>query len=95
VSDLDELVSDLMQDPLFSAEYEKLRWRLELTKSLVSARRKAGLTAEEPARKAGISRHRLSLLESGSGTPDIRDLRRAAKALGLALRIELIPGKAA
>ena len=95
MSDLNEFVSDLTQEPLFSAEYQKLRWRLDLTESLVSTRRNAGLTAEELARKAGISRYRMSRLESGGGTPDMRALRRAAKALGLTLRIELIPGKAA
>ena len=95
MSDLDDLISELEIDPLFAAEYGKLRLRRDITGSLVSARRKAGLTQAELSQKAGISLHRNLSLESGRGSPDMRDLRRAAEALNLRLRIALIPGKAA
>ena len=91
MSDLDELTEELLQDPSFAEEYEKLKGERDLTMSLINARQNAGLTQKELSKKTGISQADISRLENGSRNPSIALLQRIADALNLSLRIEMIP----
>lgn len=53
--------------------------------ALRDARRKAGWTQEELARKAGLHPVTLSRYETGDREPDLGSLRRIASALGVPL----------
>lgn len=54
-----------------------------LAKTLYSLRTEKGLSMEELAVKAGITRPAISMYESGDRNPSVHVLYRIAKALGL------------
>ena len=89
VSDLEGLTADLMADPRFREEYERIRQEWELPESVLAARQKAGLTREELARRANVSLSAVKGLEDRAKIPGLARLRRIAEALGLNLRITL------
>ncbi|WP_232023449.1 hypothetical protein [Thiomicrorhabdus aquaedulcis] len=53
---LDELKSELMQQPDFKKEYDALEEEFKLIEVLVDMRQKAGLTQEEIAQKIGTKK---------------------------------------
>lgn len=51
-------------------------------------RKRAGLSQNQLAKKSGISRQAISLLEAGHGNPKVETLRALGKALKMQVRIE-------
>ena len=90
-SDLQELIEESMQDPEFKKEYEALEPEREITRVILDARIRAGLTQNELAAKTGISQADISRLEHGTRNPSIELLKRLADALDSTLRIEFVP----
>lgn len=91
MSDLDELTNEFMQDPEFRKEYEALKPERDLTMTLISARKEAGMTQAELSERTGISQADISRLENGSRNPSLALLERIAEALNSTLRIEFVP----
>lgn len=89
MSDLGMLTAELMQDPLFREEYERLQTERELQDSVIAAREKAGLTQKELARKSGVCLSAVKGLEESGRLPGLAKLRRIADALNLNFRITL------
>jgi len=58
------------------------RIRLKLAKNIVKLRKKAGMTSEELAKKAGLSRSSLNYIERGISDPRLSSLVGIAGALG-------------
>ena len=90
-SDLQELIEESMQDPEFKKEYEALEPEREITRVILDARIRAGLTQNELAAKTGISQADISRLEHGTRNPSVDLLKRLAEALDSTLRIEFVP----
>ena len=93
MSDLQELTDELMQDPDFKKEYEALQPEMDITRAILDARIRAGMTQMELAEKSGISQADICRLEKGTRNPSIALLKRLADAMDSTLRIEFVPKK--
>ncbi|WP_022765496.1 helix-turn-helix domain-containing protein [Butyrivibrio sp. XPD2006] len=93
MSDLQELTNELMQDPDFKKEYEALQPEMNITRAILDARIRAGMTQTELAEKSGISQADICRLEKGTRNPSIALLKRLADAMDSTLRIEFVPKK--
>ena len=93
MSDLQELTDELMQDSDFKKEYEALQPEMNITRAILDARIRAGMTQMELAEKSGISQADICRLEKGTRNPSIALLKRLAEAMDSTLRIEFVPKK--
>ncbi len=93
MSDLQELTDELMQDSDFKKEYEALQPEMDITRAILDARIRAGMTQMELAEKSGISQADICRLEKGTRNPSIALLKRLAEAMDSTLRIEFVPRK--
>ena len=93
MSDLQELTNELMQDSDFKKEYEALQPEMNITRAILDARIRAGMTQMELAEKSGISQADICRLEKGTRNPSIALLKRLADAMDSTLRIEFVPKK--
>lgn len=91
MSDLQELTKELMQDEEFRIEYEALQPEMDITRAMMDARIRAGLTQNELSKKSGISQADISRLENGTRNPSLSLLKRLAEALDTTLKIEFVP----
>ena len=91
MSDLQELTKELMLDEEFRSEYEALQPEMEITRAILNARLRAGLTQTELSRKSGISQADISRLENGTRNPSLSLLKRLAEAMNTTLKIEFVP----
>ena len=90
-SDLDNLLDELMEDPGFRAEYERIQPEYEIKRALIQARIDAGMTQVQLSEATGISQADISRLENGTRNPSIGLLQRLAEAMNSTLRIEFVP----
>jgi len=89
-----EMVEDWKKDPAFRREYDALEEEFVLFDELLKARKKAGLTQEEVARRMGTKVPAVARLEAGGGSkkhsPSVKTLRKYAEAVGCDLEIKLV-----
>lgn len=93
VTKLSDLKEQLMQDPVFRTEYEKIDEQYELVEVLVCARKSANLTQSELAERLGTTQSAIARMEGARVSPSIATLRRYAKATGNRLKVEFVPLK--
>ena len=86
-----EMKAELMQDPEFRAEYERLRPEFELAQTIIAARATQGLTQAELAARMETSQSYIARLESGRVLPSMRTWQRLAAATGTRPRVTLEP----
>lgn len=79
---LNNLKNRALQNPEVKAEYESLSEEFALIDSLISMRKKSGLTQEDVAQKMGTQKSNISRLEKGSGNPSWKTLQNYAHACG-------------
>ena len=91
MSDLQDLTKELMQDPEFRKEYNALQPEMDITRAILNARIRAGLTQKQLSEKTGISQADISRLENGTRNPSLALLKRMAEAMDTTLRIEFVP----
>ena len=91
MSDLQELTNELMQDEEFRQEYEAIQPELDITRAIMDARIKAGITQSQLSKRSGISQADISRLENGTRNPSLNLLKRLAAAMDSTLKIEFIP----
>ena len=91
MSDLQELTNELMQDEEFRQEYEAIQPELDITRAIMDARIKAGITQTQLSKRSGISQADISRLENGTRNPSLNLLKRLAAAVDSTLKIEFIP----
>ena len=60
MSDLQELTNELMQDEEFRQEYEAIQPELDITRAIMDARIKAGITQTQLSKRSGISQADIS-----------------------------------
>jgi transcriptional regulator with XRE-family HTH domain len=80
-----------MKDPDYVGEYEALDEEFALALAVAKARRRAGLSQSELARRMKTTQSTVARLESGRGLPSTRTLDRFAKATGHRLKISFTP----
>lgn len=66
---------------------------MEVVTAFAEARKKAGLTQNELARRTGISQVNISKMERGHANPSLRTLIRIAEGMDMVMRVELTPGE--
>lgn len=90
-------VSDLHQrwlkQPKYRKAYDALQQEFVLADAVIAARKRAGLTQQQLARKMRTTQPVIARLESGSTRPSLRTLERLAEATGSRLLISFQPRK--
>ena len=76
----------------FKKAYEDLEEEYRLTREMLAARSKFGLTQEAVAELMGTTKSAVSRLEgAGKHAPSLTTLRKYARAVGCRLEIKLVP----
>ncbi len=91
MSDLHEITNELMADEEFRREYEAIQPEQDITRAIMDARIKAGMTQMQLSERSGISQADISRMENGNRNPSLNLLKRLAKAMNMTLRIEFVP----
>jgi len=77
-----ELVGPLLPRPDARGQYPAVQYtRAAIARKVVKARRQAGLTQSELARRAGIRPETLNRIEKGRATPDVATIAKIQRAL--------------
>jgi transcriptional regulator with XRE-family HTH domain len=77
--------------PAYRAAYDALGEEFQLARTVIEARRRAGLTQTELARRMKTSQSYIARIEGGKVRPSADALARLARATGSRLRIILEP----
>lgn len=85
----EELKADLMKDPEFRREYEKLQPEFQIASQMIDARIKQDMSQEELAKKVGTGQAVISRLEGMNAKPSISLLSRVARALNIKISITI------
>ena len=85
----DELEKELMKDPEFVKEYNKLETEFQITGQMIDARIKQKMTQEELAKKVKTGQAVISRLEGANAKPSISLLERVARALNIKFNITI------
>jgi transcriptional regulator with XRE-family HTH domain len=88
-----DLHKRFMKDPEYRREYDALEEEFALILEVAKARKRAGLSQAELARRMKTTQSTIARLESGRGLPSTRTLGRFAKATGHRLKISFEPVK--
>ena len=93
--DLDAELKEAFSRPGFKAAYDALEDEYSALAVFLGARKAAGLTQEEIAKRMGTTKSAISRLESSLGnghtSPSLTTLRRYAAAVGCKLELRLSP----
>lgn len=84
-----ELKAELMKDPGFRREYEKLEPEFQIARQIIGARIRQKMSQEELARRAGTGQAVISRLEGMNGKPSLSLLERVAKALNTKITVAI------
>lgn len=89
----DDLISKWKKDDKFNAAYRELEDEFQLFDEMLSARKKAGLTQAQVAKKMKTKVPAIARLEASGGkhrhSPNLNTLRKYADAIGYQLVIKL------
>jgi DNA-binding XRE family transcriptional regulator len=89
VTDFDVLKAQMLQDPKFKAEYDRLGPIYEVVWELIEARHQAGLTQAELAARIGTTQSAIARLENARHMPSLAMVARYARAVGQRLEVRL------
>ena len=84
-----ELKTELMKDPGFRREYEKLEPECQIARQIIGARLRKKMSQEELARRARTGQAVISRLEGMNGKPSISLLQRVAQALNTKITVAI------
>ncbi len=90
----EEVRDRLLADPETRFHFDRLQIGRQLGNALATARKSAGLTQTQVAKRAKTSQPYVASLEAGRRMPSLSTLHRIASAVGLRLTVELQAGKA-
>lgn len=81
-----------LSNPKVKAEYDALEDEFSLMTEMFRARKEAGLSQDEVAKRMGTKQSAIARLEASAGhSPSISTLQKYAEAIGCKLDIRLIP----
>ena len=84
------LKAELLADVNTRAEYDALTDEFSMTRELIAARSRAGLTQGEVAQRMGTTQSVIARLEGGRRMPSIRTVQRYAQAVGARAVMHLV-----
>ena len=88
---LEDALKKQMQNLEFKTAFDALEPEFTIIQALIDARKTAGLTQKQLAKKTGITQSDISKLENGDGNPSIKTLQRLAAGMGMTVKIEFLP----
>ncbi len=88
---LKDFKRELLADPAARAEYEAQSAEFSMTRELIAARSRAGLTQGEIAQRMGTTQSVIARLEGGKRQPSMRTVQRYAEATGCRAVVRLEP----
>lgn len=91
---ISEMHRKWMEEPKYRKAYHALEEEYAIAKAVIAARKRAGLTQAELARRMGTTQPAVTRMESGRVQPSLRTLQRLAKATGSRLMIKFEPRSA-
>ncbi len=83
-----------MKEPDYKSAYDALDDEFQLAKTLIEARKQAGLSQDQLARRMKTSQSYVARIESGQVRPSTNALERFARATGTRLKITFEPAEA-
>lgn len=95
MSEFKDFLNEQLQDTEFKNEYDNLQPEFDVIRAMIDARISQNLTQKELAEKTGINQADISKLENGTRNPSLKLLKRLADGMGMDLKIDFIPKKAA
>ena len=87
MSEWKEFREELMQDPAVKAAYDAHATDREIARAIIRQRMEQKVSQLEMAERMNVPQSNVSRLESGTRTPTLETLQRAAAALGVSLEI--------
>ncbi|MBR0408569.1 MAG: helix-turn-helix transcriptional regulator [Clostridia bacterium] len=87
MSEWKEFREELLHDPEVKAAYDAHAADRELARAIIRQRVEQKISQQEMAEKMNVPQSNVSRLESGTRTPTLETLQRAAAALGVPLEI--------
>lgn len=91
MSDFERFRNEQLQDPEFLEYYLDMLPAADISKAIIAARLDRDLSQKELAELTGIHQTDISRLERCEGSPSLKTLKKLAKGLGLAVRIQFVP----
>ncbi|HEV2134950.1 MAG TPA: helix-turn-helix transcriptional regulator [Terracidiphilus sp.] len=88
---ISEMHKRWMKEPKYRKAYHALEDEFAIARAVIAARKRAGLTQTELARRMGTTQPAVTRMESGRVQPSLRTLQRLAKATGSRLLIKFEP----
>ncbi len=82
-----KLKADLMKNPEFQREYDKVEAEFQIAQQIIEARTKQKLSQKELARRMGTGQAVVSRLEGMNARPSLSLLERVARALKIELTL--------
>lgn len=79
-----------LQDPAFKKEWDAQAAERMVSRQIVEARLREGLTQQELAQRCGMKPANLCRLEGGNGNPSVATLDRIARGLGRTLKVSFV-----
>ena len=83
-----------LKEPGYKSAYDALDDEFQLAKTLIEARKQAGLSQDQLARRMKTSQSYVARIESGQVRPSTSALERLARATGTRLKITFEPAEA-
>lgn len=84
-----ELEKELIKDPEYKREYDKLELEFKLVDAIIRQRHEKGVTQKELAKLMGTKQTAISRFESGTYNPSLKFLKKLTEALGGKLEFKL------
>lgn len=95
MSEFKDFLNEQLEDTEFKKEWDNLQPEFDVIRAIVDARISQKLTQKELAEKTGIDQADISKLENGTRNPSLKLLKRLADGMGMELKIDFVPKKAA
>ena len=86
---LEQLKTRVLANPEARKEYDAMADEFGMTRELIAARARMGLTQADVAQRMGTTQSVIARLESGKRAPSLRSVQRYAQAIGLRAVVRL------
>lgn len=90
MSEFQDFKKELLKNPEFRKEYQRLAPRYRVISEIITARLRRKMTQTELAKKVGTKQSAIARLESGNSNPSLDFLEKIATAMGGKLQIRIV-----
>ncbi|PIR62036.1 MAG: transcriptional regulator [Candidatus Pacebacteria bacterium CG_4_10_14_0_8_um_filter_43_12] len=90
MNEFQEFKKELLKNPEFRKEYQRLAPRYRVISEVIGARIRKKMTQKDLAEKIGTKQSAIARLESGNLNPSLEFLEKIAAAMGGKLRIRIV-----